>query len=66
VFFPLSTLPVYLQWLAWVLPLTSIVSLVRTLTLGIPLQPQVFIVIVLWLAMLIPWSRQAMSRRLIK
>ncbi len=66
VFFPLSTLPVYLQWLAWVLPLTSMVSLVRTLTLGIPLQPQVFIVIVLWLAMLIPWSRQAMSRRLIK
>jgi lipooligosaccharide transport system permease protein len=66
VFFPLTTLPEYLQWLAWGLPLTSIVSLVRTLTLGTPLQPQVFIVIVVWLAVLVPWSRQAMSRRLIK
>jgi hypothetical protein len=36
------------------------------LTLGAPLQPQVFIVIVVWLAVLVPWSRQAMSRRLIK
>ena len=66
VFFPLSTLPIYLQWLAWGLPLTSLVSLMRTLTLGTPLQPQVFIVIVAWLAVLVPWSRQAMSRRLIK
>ena len=66
VFFPLSTLPVYLQWLAWTLPLTSIVSLVRTLTLGTPLQLQVFVVIALWLAVLVPWSRQAMTRRLIK
>src|SRR5213594_2184612 len=66
VFFPLSMLPVYLQWLSWALPLTSIVSLMRTLTLGTPLQPQVFIVIIVWLAILVPWSRQAMSRRLIK
>jgi hypothetical protein len=66
VFFPLTTLPIYLQWLAWALPLTSIVSLMRTLTLGTPLQPQVFIVIVAWLMVLVPWSRQAMSQRLIK
>jgi len=38
----------------------------RTLTLGTPLQPQGFIVITFWLAALVPWSRQAMSRRLIK
>jgi lipooligosaccharide transport system permease protein len=66
VFFPLSTLPVFLQWLAWTLPLTSIVSLIRTLTLGTPLQPQLFLVVTVWLAVLVPWSRQAMSRRLIK
>ena len=59
-------LPVYLQWMAWALPLTSIVSLMRTLTLGTQLQPQVFIVIVVWLTVLVPWSRRAMSRRLIK
>jgi len=66
VFFPLSMLPRYLQWLAWGLPLTSVVSLMRTLTLGTPLQPQGFIVITVWLGVLVPWSRQAMSRRLIK
>jgi lipooligosaccharide transport system permease protein len=66
VFFPLATLPKYLQWLAWALPLTSIVSLMRTLMLRTPLQPQVFIVIAVWLAILVPWSRAAMSRRLIK
>lgn len=66
VFFPLSSLPSYLQWLAWMLPLTSIVSLVRTLTLGTPLQWRVFAGILVWLVVLVPWSRQAMSRRLIK
>ena len=66
VFFPLTSLPKYLQWLAWALPLSSIVALMRTLTVGTPLQPQVFIVIVLWLAILVPWSRRAMSARLIK
>jgi len=66
VYFPLSNLPVYLQWLAWTLPLTSVASLIRTLTLGVPLNPQVFIVILAWLAILTPWSRNAMTRRLIK
>ena len=66
IFFPLENLPIYLQWLAWILPLTAAVSLIRTLTLGTPLQPAVFIVIAVWLAVLTPWSRNAMSRRLIK
>src|SRR5262245_9988437 len=66
VYFPLSNLPTYLQWLAWTLPLTSVSSLIRTLTLGVPLNPQVFIVILAWLAILTPWSRNAMTRRLIK
>jgi lipooligosaccharide transport system permease protein len=66
VFFPLGNLPVYLQWIAWALPLTAAVSLVRTLTLGTPLEPGVFIVVPIWLLVLIPWARRAMSRRLIK
>ena len=66
VYFPLSNLPTYLQWLAWTLPLTSISSLLRTLTLGVPLNVQVFVVIAVWLAVLTPWSRNAMTRRLIK
>jgi lipooligosaccharide transport system permease protein len=66
VFFPLSNLPVYLQWIAWALPLTAVVSIVRTLTLGTPLEPAVFLVIPIWLVVLIPWSRGAMSRRLVR
>jgi lipooligosaccharide transport system permease protein len=66
VFFPLSNLPAYLQWGAWTLPLTSISSLLRTLTLGVRLNPQVFVVVAVWLAVLTPWSRNAMTRRLIK
>ena len=66
VFFPLANLPVALQWLAWLLPLTSVLSLIRTLTLGVPLDPRVFIVILIWLPVLMSWSRRAMSRRLVK
>jgi lipooligosaccharide transport system permease protein len=66
VFFPLGNLPVYLQWIAWILPLTAVVSIVRTLTLGTPLEAGVFLVIPIWLAVLTPWSRKAMSNRLIK
>jgi lipooligosaccharide transport system permease protein len=66
VFFPLGNLPAYLQWIAWLLPLTAVVSIVRTLTLGTRLEPGVFVVIPIWLAVLIPWSRASMSRRLIK
>src|SRR5262245_27074551 len=50
----LSNLPAYLQWVAWTLPLTSISSLLRTLTLGVPLNVQVFVVVFAWLAILTP------------
>jgi lipooligosaccharide transport system permease protein len=66
VFFPLSNLPQYLQWAAWILPLTSIVSLMRSLTLGSPFNIAVFILLPVWFALLTPWSRRAMSGRLIK
>lgn len=66
VFFPLETLPAYLQWLAWALPLTSIVSLIRTLTLGTPFQPWGFVPIAAWLGVLAPISRRAMTSRLVK
>src|SRR5262245_54343295 len=49
VFFPLDALPRVLQWAAWTLPLTSVVSLVRTLTLGFPLRLEIFPVLTLWL-----------------
>ena len=66
VFFPIETLPKYLQWVAWALPLTSIVSLIRTLTLGTPLIPGTSVLIIGWLAALTPISRRAMKTRLVK
>jgi len=66
IFFPMESLPKFVQWMAWVLPLTSVVSLVRTLTLGIPFQLQALPFLAVWLLALIPWSRRAMTRRLIK
>lgn len=66
IFFPLENLPVYLQWAVWLLPLATVVSLLRTLTLGVPLEPTAIILTFVWLAILTPWSRKAMSRRLIK
>jgi lipooligosaccharide transport system permease protein len=66
IFFPMENLPRVLQWLAWALPLTSVVSLVRTMTLGFPLQLQAFPILLVWLAVLVPWSRTAMTRRLVK
>src|ERR1035437_1229527 len=32
VFYPIESLPAALQWVAWALPLTAVLSLVRTLT----------------------------------
>jgi lipooligosaccharide transport system permease protein len=66
VFFPIQNLPSFLQWIAWTLPLTSIVSLTRSLTLGTPLEPQVFALIGVWLVLVTPFSRRAMNRRLIR
>lgn len=66
IFFPLESLPAALQWVAWTLPLTSAISLVRTLTLGLPFQPQALPLLAVWLVLLVPWARRTMNRRLIK
>ena len=66
VFFPLSSLPVYLQWFARLLPLTPIVSLLRALTLGAAFSVWDGPVVLAWLAVAAPLARRAMSQRLIK
>jgi lipooligosaccharide transport system permease protein len=66
IFFPLENLPKVFQWIAWTLPLTSVISLIRTLTLGFPFQVQALPLLAIWIVVLIPWSRRAMTRRLIK
>jgi len=66
VFYPIESLPVALQWLAWALPLTSVVSLVRTLTLGFPFQPWAAPILAAWLLLLVFFSRRSMFGRLVK
>ena len=66
VFYPIESLPAALQWLAWALPLTSVVSLVRTLTLGFPFQPWAAPILAAWLLVLVLFSRRSMFGRLVK
>lgn len=64
IFFPLQNLPSVAQKLAWVLPLTSVASIMRTLTLGFPLEPQAIPMLLIWGIGLVYFSRRAMIQRL--
>jgi lipooligosaccharide transport system permease protein len=66
VFYPIENLPAALQWLTWALPLTSVLSLARTLTLGFPFQPWAVPILVVWLLVLVLFSRRSMFARLVK
>jgi lipooligosaccharide transport system permease protein len=66
VFFPVERLPEPLQWVAWALPLTSVNSLFRTLTLGFPFQWWSIPIFLAWLLALVAYSRRAMFGRLVK
>jgi lipooligosaccharide transport system permease protein len=66
VFYPIEQLPAALQWLAWVLPLTSVNSLMRTLTLGFPFQMQSVPILAAWLILLVAFGRRSMYGRLVK
>jgi lipooligosaccharide transport system permease protein len=66
VFYPIEKSPLVLQIVAWIFPLTSVNSLVRTLTLGLPFQIWAVPILLAWLALLVAVSRRAMFRRLVK
>ena len=66
VFYPIDALPSPLRIVAWVLPLTSVTSLARWLTLGLPLAPQAIPILLSWMLALFLYSRRTMLRRLIK
>ena len=66
VFYPLESLPAPLQVFAWIFPLTSVVSLARTLTLGFPFQIQSVPILLFWLVFLLHLSRRSMFQRLVK
>lgn len=66
VFFPVDKLPHAFRVAAWVLPLTSVTSLVRTLTLGLPLRAGALPILAVWACGLVALSHRAMIRRLVK
>ena len=66
VFFPLETLPHAIQIFAWFLPLTAILSLIRTLTLGFPFEWWAVPNVVVWWVVFVLLSRRRMLRRLVK
>jgi lipooligosaccharide transport system permease protein len=66
VFYPLESLPRLLQYAAWLLPLTAVNSLVRTVTLGFPFQWRALPILAAWLIALVLGSRRLMTRRLVK
>lgn len=66
VFFPLEQLPVAIQTIVWVLPLTSLVSLIRSLMLGFPLFWPAIPILLAWTCVLVPIARRAMRSRLVK
>ncbi|HAR42047.1 MAG TPA: ABC transporter permease [Bdellovibrionales bacterium] len=65
VFFPLTNLPVLFQKAAWALPLTPVLSMMRSFTLGAAFDPKALLILILWVAVLVPLARRAMIRRLL-
>jgi lipooligosaccharide transport system permease protein len=66
VFYPVEDLPDVLQQVAWIFPLTSVNSLVRTLTVGLPFQIRTIPILLAWLLVLVLLGRRSMIRRLVK
>ncbi len=66
VFYPVESLPRALQVVAWFFPLTSVNAIVRSLTLGLPFQPQSIPLLLLWFGVLVWVARRSMFKRLVK
>ncbi len=65
VFFPLGNLPPLLQGVAWLFPLTPLLSVIRSFTLGLAFEWWAFPLIIFWAALFIPLSRRFMLKRLV-
>jgi lipooligosaccharide transport system permease protein len=66
VFYPVENLPRALQIVAWFFPLTSVNSLMRTLTIGLPLQIRAVPILLAWLLVFVLLGWRSMTRRLVK
>lgn len=66
VFYPLENLPVALQGVAWFFPLTPLLSIIRSITLGFAFEVKAVWILTAWLLLFLPLSRRLMTRRLVK
>ncbi len=66
VFFPLQQLPPLLQNIVWILPLTPLVSLLRSFMLGLPVFWPAIPILAAWTFVLVPIARRSMRARLVK
>jgi ABC-type polysaccharide/polyol phosphate export permease len=66
VLFPLDGLPHWAQALVWLLPLTSVLDLLRSLVLDIDVSPQAAGLLAVWTGLSIAIATRIMARRLIK
>lgn len=65
VFFPIENLPDWLEPVIHLLPLSGLVSAVRSVTLGLPFPVFGISVLLLWTIVLVPLARYTMTRRLV-
>jgi lipooligosaccharide transport system permease protein len=66
VFFPIETMPEFLQVIAWLFPLTSTISILRTLLLDLPLQIQAIPLFIFWFFTLVYFSIRSVKKLFIK
>jgi lipooligosaccharide transport system permease protein len=66
VFYPIDVLPGPLPTLVWILPLTSVTSIMRTITLGLPFQPLAFLIALAWAVAAVVFARRTLVKRLVK
>lgn len=66
IFYPIENLALPFQVVAWLFPLTPIISIVRTVTLGLPFAPHAVALSLVWLVALVMIARRAMLQRLVK
>lgn len=66
VFYPIDLLPQPLPTLVWILPLTSVLSLLRTVTLGQAFEPQALAIAVLWVVVAVFFARRLLISHIVK
>ncbi|NCA08346.1 MAG: hypothetical protein EBS85_06450 [Micrococcales bacterium] len=69
-FYPISSMPIYLQWIGWISPQWHATNLGRAMSYGMPIEP--WLLILHWALMLgmaiigFSWSHRVFERRLSK